>query len=247
MASDTKAVTKAETTALAYGDINDRLSRIQRVLAPGEKITVNLLESTKTPTGGGKNWELPDGEAVKTIEGVIILRQPHRAYWATKLGDSEGDSPPDCSSPDGKIGTGNNGSGDGKRECIGCPMAQFDTATDDAGKPGKGQACKQLTDIFIVREQGILPFVVRLAPGSHAQAQGYALNVAQRVPERELHHVVTRISLAQKKSGGGFTFSYATFQTIGDVPEEHRPALDTYVETMEPWLKEAAIENEDAS
>ncbi len=246
MASETKEVAKVETTALAmYDKLNERLARIQGVLAPGEKITVNMLDSVRTPTGGSKNWELPDGEAVQTIEGVVILRQRRRAYWATGVADSDGGSPPDCSSPDGNIGSGNNGSGDGKHECADCPMAQFNTAVDDAGKPGAGQACKQNTDIFILREGGTLPFVVKLAPGSHIQAQGYVLNVAQRMPERELHHVVTRIGLAQKKSQGGFNFSFATFQTIGDVPEEHRAALDTYVETMTPWLKEAAIENSD--
>lgn len=151
----------------------------------GQTISPFDLDVIKVPSGqGAPMWAVQtlDGEdAVKTIEGIMILSRTIRSWWESSIDDSGGGSAPDCSSQDGQVGIGApKGHPDfvegayevrysqdgeeirrGRFECAKCPLAEFGT---DAR--GKGQACKQNLLVFMVRPESVLPMVIKVPPSS---------------------------------------------------------------------------------
>jgi len=149
----------ATSDAGAYLALNHSTDEIQAIVADnlaGQQIGEFDLPRVAIPAGGGTRWEVPGpggSEALDEISGILVFVKQTRAYW--KNDDVTGD-PPDCSSPDGRIGHGSPGG-----ECATCPMAQF-------GSDGKrGQACKQQAVWFLLREDSFLPLVVGLALHHH--------------------------------------------------------------------------------
>ena len=236
----TKAVAKTEERALA--NVTAGLSVLQEALGPGERLDATVLEQVKNPTGGGKNWELSSGEATQTIEGVIMLRQAVRAFWKDRVSETGGGTPPDCASFDLLTGDGDNGNGAGNHDCEDCPQAQFESAVDDAGNPGAGQACKQVTRLFVLREGEILPVMMALAPTSYKEARRYTISLASR--SKPLHSVVTRVGLDQKTSQGGHAYSFATLQTVRELDADELEAVEAYRTEMVPMLTQTAIESD---
>ena len=65
------------------------------------------LDRLTVPSGGGLAWTIPDEEPVSKVTGVVIHKQATRSMWLKKRGeDGEDDGPPDCYSPDAKVGVG---------------------------------------------------------------------------------------------------------------------------------------------
>ena len=236
-----KAVAKqADLRPAVLENLSEMLEAISGSLAPGERFDPSLLDRVKNPTGGGKNWELADGTATKTIEGVIILRQPVRAYWKERY--SGAGAPPNCSSMDLQWGMGDNGSGAGRHACETCPMAQFGTAVDDKGEEAAGQACRQLTRIFVLQPDSALPIMLALPPTSYRDGQRYNLRLATR--GKPLHSVVTSIGLDQKASQGGISYSFATFSAVRDLEPGEIEQVDAYRRQMVPVLSQSNISDE---
>ena len=68
------------------------------------------LDRVSIPGSGAAHWSVPDlngePEAVKELEGVVILHGDRRAFWDVPYDESGGGSPPDCNSLDGRSGFG---------------------------------------------------------------------------------------------------------------------------------------------
>jgi hypothetical protein len=210
-------------------------SALAETLAPGETLSLSDLPTVKVPTAGALNWQLPDGGAAKTIDGVIVARQPVRAYWATSFDEGGGGAPPDCSSTDLLTGIGDNGTPEaGPHACATCPMAQFGSATNARGEQTQGQACRQITRLFVLQEGSMLPTLVALPPSSYAAAKRYAVR-------QPLHSVETSISLTNAKSGGGINYSEATFAVNRVLEPEERAAMTAYREAILPFVRQAPV------
>ena len=179
--------------------------------APGGKSAVTLIRENvggrgvsafdlprvKMPSGGSTTWEVPALEgpqAARAIEGIIVHWNTRRAYWQSK--DTEG-APPDCSSNDGVIGLGWNGTnptGDTdevrydanshaifKHDCASCPLGGDDawgTATDAKGNPTRGKACKEVRQLFVLQPGEVLPIVVSLSPTSIGESHKFFMRMA---------------------------------------------------------------------
>lgn len=189
------------------------------------------FDRIKIPPGGGLTWLVPDLEAgeipMKELEGVVILWESPRSYWESKQADG---NPPDCASRDGRtpIPGGLFAEG-GEREadnpavpavdrrtgvqllvggvpatehlCTNCPMAQFGTAINDDGTPGKGKACNERRLLYMIRPGEVLPSIVALSPMSIAPMRTFFVKLAaKRLP---FHAAVIGLSLKAAEGGPG--------------------------------------------
>jgi len=236
------AVYRPQHVALApLEGIEQKAADFEEALG-GETLTMGLFDIVKTPTGGGKFWATPDGmNPVAEIEGVIILRQRIRAYWAEKFG--AGGKAPSCSSPDTKVGYGDRGMGkeDGTvHDCGSCPWAQFGTAKNDAGEMTNGQACRVINRIFMLPNGGdsILPTIISLAPTSDAAVRGHfvgRLGARGVKPWTE----TTKVGLSQEQKGG-YTVSTAKFTRGERLSPQDATQVEAYRASIIPHLEALA-------
>jgi hypothetical protein len=173
----------------------------------GELLAANLgsggmsafdLDRVKVPAGGGTTWQVPSLEGpddCKFIDGIIVAWKTPRAYWKVPFDESGGGSPPDCSSPDGILGTGKPGG-----PCKACPLNRFESAAK-----GDGKACKEVVQLFVVREGDMLPLVVSAPPSSIRNVRQYLRRLAGQ--GIIYYGAVTRLALTQARSGNGIVYS----------------------------------------
>lgn len=190
------------------------------------------LPRIKMPAAGGLAWTIPtlEGpEPSRFIEGVVVSWQTRRAYWEKSFGATGGGSPPDCSSEDGDIGVGWNGTdpptdqpdldvyfdANGRpvfaHDCSTCPLGganAWGTARDDKGEPTPGKACKEIRALYVRRPGDLLPFMVPLPPSSLKNCAQFFLRMASA--ELSYYGVVMQIGLEEAKNARA-TFSRATF------------------------------------
>jgi hypothetical protein len=200
-----------------------------------EGVSAYDLDRVKIPAGGATAFEVPtlEGEeSIKEIEGIIIFWKTARAYWPEKFNGEN--NPPQCSSVDGEVGQGTPGG-----YCSKCPLAQFGSADN-----GKGQACKQMRQLFIVRENDILPLVLTLPPTSIKPAKQYFMRLASK--GIKYTHAVTRITLEKAKSGEGITYSKAAFALVKQLEPAVCTKIDAFTESIRPMLETVAVENGEA-
>jgi hypothetical protein len=179
----------------------------------GGQITEFDLQRAKVPTGGMTAWVLPslDGEdeIVNNIDGILVYHREPRAYWKQSIDEGGGNNPPDCSSTDGKVGVGDPGG-----DCATCPMAEW--GSKDHGE-SRGQACKQMKLVFLLRPDSLLPMALFLPPTSIRPVRQYLLGLASE--GQHYSSAVTRLSLEKERSGDGIEYAkvkLTRLSTLGD-------------------------------
>lgn len=191
------------------------------------------LDRIKVPAGGSTTWSIPtiDGELdTKNFDGVIVAWKEPRAYWLSSFGSSGGGTPPDCSSEDGLVGVGNPGG-----DCWPCPMSQFGTATRDDGKPGEGQACRQMRLMAIIQQDDLVPMLLAAPPTSLQPLRKYFLRLARRVTP--YYGVVTRFTLTKAKSKGGVEYSQIEANALETLGTDQLTKMQAYAKTIEKSLE----------
>lgn len=228
-----KELVKKETAISPFVIFHTQLEAIREAMAvnlAGEGPSAGDLERIRVPAGGGTAWTIQglDGEEmVKELAGIIVAWRDTRAYWSVPMEQSDGNLPPDCYSLDARTGTGKPGG-----DCQKCPLAQFGS---DAGGPG--QACKLVRQLFLIREENLLPEIVNLPPSSIKPARQYFLRLASKgVP---CYSVVTRIGLEKTRNAQGIVYSRATFASGGWLSPEQARRAKEYAAMLEPLLKAA--------
>lgn len=147
----------------------------------------------KIPSGGGLTFEMPteegeEPESVPTIDCVILHHHSANSYWENKY--EGGNTPPDCSSRDGKTGvlmeTGE------VRSCEGCEFNEF-------GSDGNAKACKNTRQLFILMEGDPLPMIISVAPSSLTNLKNYI--VRHMVGKgRRSYQIITPIGLKRQRA-----------------------------------------------
>lgn len=158
------------------------------------------LDRIKTPSGGATMWmvETLDGtQALDEIEGIIIHWATRRSYWEQRSPDG---SPPDCSSPDGLTGFGSPGGA-----CHDCAFNMFGTAVTDKGEPGRGKACSEYRQLFMLKPDSLLPIVVNAKPGSLKSVDTYFNRLLGAGIKSTA--LVTKLGLSKQRSKGGQDFA----------------------------------------
>jgi hypothetical protein len=195
----------------------------------GEKLTEFDLDRVKMPAGGGKFWEVPtmDGDkAEPVLEGVVVITKNVRAYWPRSVDEGDGNEPPQCSSPDAIHGVGDPGIA-----CDECPYSRFGSSTKEGSK---GQACKQMRQLFLISERSVLPLVLTLPPTSLAAARKYFMRLASH---SGIYYwaTTTKIALEQADGPAG-KYSVATFSQGNPLAEADVAAITKYREALEPII-----------
>jgi hypothetical protein len=172
------------------------------------------LPRVKIPQGFTGKFQVPslegDGDA-KIITGVIVHHRDVRAWWPVE--DAQGNKPPQCSSSNGVVGScadpEENGPGG---DCSKCRFAVFGT-----GKEGRGQACKQTKQLFLIRGDNLLPEVLALPPTSLKAAKQYLLLLAsQRVP---YYACVTELTLEKATNPQNKEYGKVAFRFVRRIEE----------------------------
>lgn len=195
------------------------------------------FDRVKIPSGGGLAFEVPgddpdNPDMVKELVGVIVDHHPVNAYWENKY--SGQNNPPDCSSLDGKSGTGNPGG-----DCKTCPFNQWGSDPETGGK-----ACKNMHRIYLLREGEMFPLMISLPPTS---IKPFANYLAKRIVGRgrRSYGVITKITLKRETNKGGINYSQAQFAVAGELsPEEVQKAAE-YSKGIKAVTRSIGVETTD--
>lgn len=201
-------------------------------------ITPFDLDRVRVPAGGGTTFEIPglDGVAeAKTLEGVIVHWRSPRGYWRESFDATGGGTPPDCSSDDGITGVGDPGG-----ECGSCPLARFGSS-----EKGRGQACRQMRLLFMVREGDRLPIVVVVPPSSLKEVGRYFLRLAgNSVP---YYAATTRLELRKTKNKDGIGYSEIVPSIGARLTQEETSRILDYAKGLAPVFAAVKVDQNDAA
>ena len=100
---------------------------------------------------------------------------------------------------------------------------------------GRGQACKQIKRLFVLRPTSMLPLVVNLPPTSLRPATRYLLRLAGS--GLKYQGAVTRITLEKAKNPDGIAYSTAVFALAGKLDPGQATAMEEYTKSIGPLLK----------
>jgi hypothetical protein len=228
---------KTELAKYMFTD-KEALSLITENLA-GESLTQADLERIKFPTGGMTVFSRVNlqGEEYnpKTIEGIVIGQRLVRAYWESEF-NGEG-VPPDCFSED-RICSMNGAI------CSECPYSQWKSALKN-GQPAAGQACKMITQLFMLEEDNPLPIYINIPPTSIKIARKYFLGLA--VQKHRIYDVVTSLSLLKTKSKGGIDYALLKAASVGVVEKQYATQIESFTKIFSEVMKRAVVVNDDAT
>lgn len=241
----------ASTTALRVLESDSNLDLVQAAISENVGvggITEFDFDRIKIPSGGGMAFNvstLQGEDSEKTISGVIVLARDSRAYWQKSMEEGGGSQPPDCHSNDGIIGIANPGVNAGG-DCVKCPLAQFGSDSkivNGATVQGRGQACKAIRQLFLLRGDSLLPVVLPLPPTSLKAAKQYMLRLAgQGVP---YWAAVTKIGLEPAQNAGGIKYAKATFTFVGLLSEGQKAKAKAYSDMLKPLVSNMVIDTKD--
>lgn len=214
-------------------------------------MTVFDLDRVRVPAGGGRSWIIPtlEGEdEAKTLDGVIVAWRDPRAFWTVSFDESGGGTPPDCSSEDGVLGRGVYGVGspdhpDGR--CATCPMSQWGSAVDGKGEPRRGQACKQMRLLFLLRESDLLPLALFMPPTSIGPLRKYFLRLSNA--SLPYYSVVTRLGLAKSSNRDGIEFSMVEPTLVGRLSADDVTKVKAYSDGLQDTLGAVVLTAEDVT
>jgi hypothetical protein len=214
--------------------MQEMLSIFQDNIGDGS-ISTRELPRIKCPTGGGTTWhfETPDGEeSARELEGLILAWRKGRVFWKTP---EPSNKPPDCVSLDGFFGKGDPGG-----KCADCKYAQFGSSL----KGGRGQACKQIRQMLIVRPGEVLPYLLSVPPTSLRNASQYFLMlVGRQIP---FWGITTKIKL-EKVQNEGVPYSRMIFYTGRRLSPQEAAIVKPYHVQMKQVLSPLTIDANDYS
>ena len=218
--------------AMQGGALTNAAGRsINDVLGPGAQLRPSDFGLIKAPGAGVLRWELPDGEYVEHIDCVILSYRPKRAFWmSNQLGTS-----PDCSSEDSITGFPAEPDDAVKYQfggaCHDCRMSKFNTARGPQGEARGGQACKQVTQLVILRADQRLPNRLRLAPTSYESVRRYVLT--EWDASRDFWGVVTRLTLKGAQSERGEEYGIVSLKRMAQLPAEITEHIGQFRQSFE--------------
>lgn len=242
--TSTELVPFTQEFAIASRD-EDAAAVIRENIGEGG-MTVFDLDRVKIPAGGGISWEVPTLEGAdsqRAVEGVIVAWRDPRAYWMTSIDESGGGAPPDCSSDEGLRGYGVYGVGSADHptgECRTCPMSQWGSAK---GGEARGQACKQMRLLFLLRREDRLPIAMFMPPTSIGPLRKYFLRLANR--SLPYYSVVTRLRLEKARNADGIEFSTVLPEVAGRLAGDDVAAVKVYADSLADTLNAVRLNRED--
>lgn len=193
------------------------------------------FQRVKIPAGGTLQYEIPtedpdNPDYAKTLTGVILYN--HSAYTLWPEGNEyDEDTKPLCSSVDGKTGIGEPGGA-----CTTCPMNAYGSATDG----GRGKACKNMRQLYLLRSGEYMPLSISLPPTSLKPFKEF-LNRAFVLRRRATYGSIVQLGL-KKENNGGNDYSVATFRLVRDFQGEELAQIRSYAVSFKEQIKALNIQ-----
>ena len=200
---------QSEFVALAVHDGGASIADLIAENLGASGLSLQDFPQVKMPAGGSTIWEVPglaESEGVSSLEGVIVMAQDHRVYYAEAY--SGGDEAPDCASDDARHGHGDPGGW-----CEHCPNAKWGSSAK-----GKGQACSLRKQVILLRPHEHFPLRVDLPPSSLGELRKYM--VALVSAGKTFTQVETGIRLTKATNAGGIDYSKASFRMVAELDPE---------------------------
>ncbi|NUT90833.1 MAG: hypothetical protein HOY78_02270 [Saccharothrix sp.] len=177
--------------------------------------TLSIADLVRITVPDGKSVAFTVGdEPQKTVQGIILVRQPRRNYWEKSIEESGGNEAPDCTSRDGVNGVGQYGEGSELNPsglCESCPLSQWNEGADGKRIP---PPCKQQEMLLVLTEDSAFPYVVTVPRTSLKPFRDYWKRdlLARRM--KSAIEVETVIGLRKTANDGGVDYNELTF-TVG--------------------------------
>jgi hypothetical protein len=190
------------------------------------------LDRVKVPSGGGITWEVPTLDGLTTtpdLGGIIIWYRDVRSYWKQSF-DEGGGQPPDCSSADAHTGIGDPGGA-----CATCPMSQFGSANK-----GRGQACTQSRQLFILRQGSVIPILLSAPPTSLKNIRNYMMRLSGNLVH--YYGVVTNLTLVKDKNNEGIEYGKIVPHAVSMLPEDQLEVIKDLRRSMMGGLQTLDVE-----
>jgi len=186
----------------ALGIISENLKHQQ--LSPA------MFDVVKSPSGGTTVFSIPGlsgDEIQKEITGIILDYTTPRAYWDTP--DPVEGTPPICFSNDSVV------SFEGQP----CSQCQFNDFGSKNGGETNAKACKESVCIFLLRQDNIMPLIVRVPVSSKLAFLKYTTRLVGTMTP--LYGVVTKITLEKSTNKTGQPYAKYNFEAVNSLsPEE---------------------------
>jgi len=195
----TKKLTKVES---GYAALTNNAMELISENLKNQPLSYQLFDVVKSPSGGTTAFTVPGlsgDEVEKELTGIILGYTTPRAYWETPE-PIEG-TPPVCYSRDSQV------SYDGK-PCKLCTYNDFGSRNGD----GSGKACKESVHVFLLRQDNILPLIVRIPVSSKTLFLKYTVRLISNLTP--ITGVVTKITLERTTSNAGQAYSKYVFETM---------------------------------
>ena len=212
--------------AMVEGDFSS-----DEIAEDADGLQMMSFQRVKIPAGGALQFEIPtedpdNPDYARTLEGVILYN--HSAYTLWPEGSEyDEDTKPLCSSVDGKTGIGEPGGA-----CATCPMNAYGSARDG----GRGKACKNMRDIYLLRSGEYMPIQIALPPTSLMPYTRF-VNEAFLSRRRKVCTGVVRIGL-KKAVSGSHEYCVATFTKIADFAGEDLAHIRAYADGFVAQIKD---------
>ena len=230
----TKAIAKAADADGERGVVPYANANLREVLAANFEGDVSQMTPADllrvTVPAQGRTFELDYGdgdiEPVSTITGVVAHQQRVRRYFRT-LYDATVTEAPNCYSPDGALGYGDNETGEeGPHTCATCPLNAWGSGKPrEPGEETRAKACSERVDLYLVRRNGLLPFVISVPPTSLRNQRRYMLRLADQA--QPYYAVETTLTLE-----AGDQSSVLTFKRESDLDPETIERVQGYREAI---------------
>lgn len=212
----------------------------------GERISPSDLARIKMGLGGITQWivEGVDGEEMaKTIQGIAIHMKLARSYWPGEFDGKK--TPPQCWSDDSKYGMGDPGDHPEKAQgkttgfdCFTCPQAQF------GSDGGRGQACKQTRQVFLLDPKKLLPSVIILPPTSLTIMRKFLMGMASE--DLSFHAAVIEFALKQVANPDGIKYAEVVPRVVERLSDEQALNIKRLAEALRPNLERIRIDDREA-
>ena len=195
------------------------VSNIQKALinnSGGKGLAASDLPRITFPTGGATTWTITDnltGEETSLSELNIIPIHwtVTRTLWPTEFSRT---AQALCHSDDGQRGIGEPGV-----ICGHCEYNEF-------GSKGRGKACREGRDVFILFPESIIPSVLQIPPGSINSFTDFLMNLA--IEGISYFEAVVSFKLVTDKNRDGIKYSKLHPVLVQRLPNEQANAVSKF-------------------
>lgn len=224
MAKLSDLFTKSEAKEVAF-DISTPKNALERLSKAADELGGQPFARAKVGSGGITLFTVSCGNKeinLEQIEGIVIAQHAANAYFAKS--DTDENTPPICSSSDGRTGivaeTGE------IRKCANCPYNEY-------GTDNNGKLCKNMRRLYMLCEGVPLPVMLTLPPTSLEPWKSYVLMdiVASGL---DISQTVTKFTLKKAKSKGGKDYAIVNAEIAGTINGKTKSFAEEYGKRLTP-------------